>query len=137
MSSHGQHCSWSSGASFRYTIEKLLQFRSPAVTQPVFWDIPKEMKERKRGRRGEVRRRNTAGKHKPYLPVIMMGKVQSMANKLNELFACVKYRHEYRTCSMMCYTETWLTDAVRDSYVNIDGFSLFRSDRTKDSYEKI
>ena len=67
----------------------------------------------------------------------MIGKVQSMANKLNELFACVKYRHEYRTCSMMCYTETWLTDAVRDSHVNIDGFSLFSGDRTKDSCKKI
>ena len=51
--------------------------------------------------------------------------------------ACVKYQHEYRTCSMKCYTETWLTDAVRDSHVNIEGFALFRSDGTKDSYEKI
>ena len=51
--------------------------------------------------------------------------------------ACVKYQHEYRTCSMKCYTETWLTDAVRDSHVNIEGFSLFRGDRIKDSCKKI
>ena len=51
--------------------------------------------------------------------------------------ACVKYQHEYRTCSVMYYTETRLTDAVRDSHVNIEGFALFRSDGTKDSYEKI
>ena len=38
---------------------------------------------------------------------------------------------------MKCYTETWLTDAGRDSHVNIEGFSLFRSDRTKDSCKKI
>ena len=42
-------------------------------------------------------------------------------------------KHENRTCSTMCHTETWLADAVRDSHVNIDGFSLFRSDGNKDS----
>ena len=95
------------------------------------------MKPRKRGRRGGVGRRNKARKHKPYLPVVIMGNVQSLANKLEELFACVKYQHEYRTCSVMYYTETRLTDAVRDSHVNIEGFFLFRSGRTRDSCKKI
>ena len=36
----------------------------------------------------------------------------------------------------MCYTETRRTDAVRDSLVNTEGFSLFRSDRNKDSSKK-
>ena len=38
-----------------------------------------------------------------------------------------------RTYSMMCYTEISLTDDVRDLHVNVECFSLFRSDRTKDS----
>ena len=66
-----------------------------------------------------------------------MGNIQSLANKLEELSACVKYQHEYRTCSVMYYTETRLTDAVRDSHVNIEGFFLFRSGRTRDSCKKI
>ena len=136
MSSHGQHFSCPSGTSFRYTMAGLLQLRPPTVTQPVFWNIPKEMKPRKRGKRGGVRRRKKAKKHKPYLPVVIMGNVQSLANKLDELSVCVKYQHKYRMCSVMCYTETWLTDAGRNSHVNIDGFSLFRGDRTKDSCKK-
>ena len=85
FSLHGQHCSCSSGTSFRYTMAELLPLRSPTVTQPVFLDIPKEMKPRKRGRRGGVRRRNKARKHKSCLPVIIMGNVKSLANKLDEL----------------------------------------------------
>ena len=69
-------------------------------------------------------------------PAIIMGNVQSLENKLDELTACVKFQHEYRTCSIMCYTETWLSDDVPDSHVNMEGFPLFRSDRTKDSGKK-
>ena len=81
----------------------------------------------------EVRK---ARNHKPYFPVIIIGNAQSSEDKLDKLSARVKFRHEYRTCSIMCYTETWLTDAFRESHVKMDGFSLFRSDRTKDSGKK-
>ena len=33
----------------------------------------------------------------------------------------------------MCFTETWLREDIDDGCVNIDGFSLIRSDRNKDS----
>ena len=33
----------------------------------------------------------------------------------------------------MCFTETWLRENVADSHVNIEGFSIFRADRTSDS----
>ena len=33
----------------------------------------------------------------------------------------------------MCFTETWLREDIDDGCVNIDGFSLIRSDMTKDS----
>ena len=136
VSSHGQHFPCSSGVPFRYTMAELFQLRSSALTKPVFLDLPKNIKPKKRGRRSGVRRRNKARQHKPYLPAIIMGNVQSLENKLDELAACVKFQHEYRTCSVMCYTETWLSDDVRDSHVNMEGFSLFRSDRTKDSGKK-
>ena len=136
VSSHGQHFPCSAGVSLRYTMAELLQLRLSALTQPVFLDLPKNIKPRKRGRQSGVRRRNKPRQHKPYLPAIIMGNVQSLGNKLDALSACVKFQHEYRTCSIMCYTETWLSDDVPDSHVNMEGFSLFRSDRTKDSGKK-
>ena len=137
VSSHGQHFPCSAGVSLRYTMAELLQLRLSALTQPVFLDLPKNIKPKKRGRENGVRRRNKARQHKPYLPTIIMGNVQSLENKLDELAACVKFQHEYRTCSIMSYTETWLSNDVRDSHVNVEGFSLFRSDRTKDSGQKM
>ena len=102
--------------------------------------MPKEMKPRKKGRGAEVRQKEQAKKAKAHglegIPVIIMGNIQSLAIKLNELSACVKYQHEYCTCSTMCYTETWLTDASCDLHVNIEGFSLSRTDRIKDSGKK-
>ena len=43
--------------------------------------------------------------------------------------ACIVY-------IILCYTEIWLSDDVHDLHVNMEGFSLFRSDRTKDSGKK-
>ena len=87
VSSHGQHFPCSSSVPLRYTMAGLLQLRSSSLTQPVFLDLPKNIKPRKRGRRSGVRRRNKARQHKQYLPAIIMGNVQSLENKLDELSA--------------------------------------------------
>ena len=134
----GRVQSWSAFSKFIGHTFPLHNGRTtPAVlTQPVFLDLLKNIKPRKRGRRSGVRQRNKARQHKPYLPAIIMGNVQAFENKLHELAACVKFQHEYCMCSIMCYKETWLSDDVRDSHVNMEGFSLFRSNRTKDSGKK-
>ena len=61
----------------------------------------------------------------------VVGKTNSMRCLL-----VLNFQHEYRMCSIMCYTETWLSDDVPDSHVNMEGFSLFRSDRTKGLWQK-
>ena len=38
-----------------------------------------------------------------------------------------------RSASPMYFTETWLSENVADSHVNIEDFSIFRADRTNDS----
>ena len=48
-------------------------------------------------------------------------------------YANEKYANEFRSASLMCLTETWLSENVDDSHVNIEGFSIFRADRTSDS----
>ena len=67
------------------------------------------------------------------LPSIIMGNLRSINNKTDELAACTRFIHEYRESSVMCFTETWLREDIDDGCVNIDGFSLIRSDRNKDS----
>ena len=96
-------------------------------------DIPADIRPRKRGKRGGVRRRFRRRWRRVPLPSIIMGNLRSINNKTDELAACTRFIHEYRESSVMCYTETWLREDIDDGCVNIDGFSLIRSDRTKDS----
>ena len=45
---------------------------------------------------------------KPPLPSIITGNVQSINNKVEELCGLSKYDEKFRTCSLICLTETWL-----------------------------
>ena len=87
--------------------------------------LPKDICERKRGKKGGVRQRLRKLGCKPYLPSLILGNVRSLQNKMEELCANVKYANEYRSASLMCFTETWLSENVADSHVNIEGFSIF------------
>ena len=69
--------------------------------------------------------------HRPPLPTILLANVQSLENKLCELHARVALQREIRDCSVICLTETWLSDEVPDNAIEPAGFSLHRADRTK------
>ena len=51
---------------------------------------------------------------------------------MEELCANVKYANELRSASQKCFIESWLSENIADSHVNIEGFSIFRADRTND-----
>ena len=89
------------------------------------------MKRRKRGKTGGVKRKLKSRGYRPYLPSLIKGNVRSLPNKIDELCASTRYVNDFRTASLMPFTETWLTDCVSDELVNIDGFSFIRSDRTE------
>ena len=91
--------------------------------------LPKEIRRRKRGRPGGLRRRLRSRKCKPYLPSVIMGNVRSIRNKSDELAANVRYRNEFRNISILSMTETWLTSDNPDDHIVIDGFKLIRGDR--------
>ncbi|KAI4895084.1 hypothetical protein NFI96_026219 [Prochilodus magdalenae] len=59
----------------------------------------------------------------------MMGNVNSLANKTDELAALVRNQRLYRECSLLCLTETWLTGNIPDTNVDIPGFATVRADR--------
>lgn len=98
--------------------------------------IPKDIKRRKRGRASGVRKRLHSQKNKPYLPSLIIGNVQSINNKTDELAANVSYFQEYRNVSIMSFTETWLGDLDRDDHVDIQGFKLIRGDRILENTNK-
>ncbi len=42
------------------------------------------------------------------------------------------YQREKRDCCVICLTETWMSAMVPDSAIELTGFSMHRSDRTKE-----
>ena len=95
------------------------------IRPPDFDNFPNEMK-KKKCRKGGVRRKNSRRGCRPILSTIVMGNVQSIAKKTDELSACLRLR-EFRNCSVMCFTETWLHSNIPDPV--LDGFSFVRADR--------
>lgn len=57
------------------------------------------------------------------LPSIIMSNVCSLRNKTNELQANVYHMHEYRTASILAFTETWLNGNDNDDALHINGFA--------------
>ncbi|KAI3367057.1 hypothetical protein L3Q82_009688 [Scortum barcoo] len=62
-----------------------------------------------------------------------MGNVRSLPNKMDELAALTRHQREYRECSLLLFTETWLTALTPDTAAELDGFKLLRVDRSKES----
>ena len=59
-----------------------------------------------------------------------MGNVRSLPNNMDEL---TQHQRDYRECSIMVLTVTWLTELTPDMDANLDGFQLRRVDRMAES----
>ncbi len=115
--------------TYTYSLDELYHIRDAMLTCKPSLDIPPELKRRKRGRRGGLRVRARLRKFKPVLPSVIMGNVRSLAHKVDELAALLKYDRLFRQSSLLCFTESWLNDSSPASYTEMDGFSVFRLDR--------
>ncbi len=87
---------------------------------------------RRRGKRARVLVRLRRRAFRPPHPTILLANVQSLDNKLCELQARISYQRETRDCCVICLTETWMSAMVSDSAIVPTGFSMHRSDRTKE-----
>jgi len=106
--SHGDHVV--------YTRDQLVALLDPAVLLPeVRPDVPRELRRRKRGCRAGVKRRAGNRLFKPVLPSVVTGNVRSLVNQTDELKAVTRHQREYRECSLMVFTETWLTEFTPDT----------------------
>lgn len=54
---------------------------------------------------------------------MILANVRSLRNKLDELQANISHLHEYRTASILAFTETWLSNNDSDNTLHIDGFT--------------
>lgn len=99
-------------------------------------NIPREVRRKRRGTRAGIGRRSKVRRYRPAIPSIIMGNVRSLPNKVDELAALTRHQRSYRECSLMCFTESWLTALTPDSHINMDGFHLIRADRTTESGKK-
>ncbi len=65
---------------------------------------------RKRGRRGgkEQRLCRLVRKGRLTLPIILLTNVQSLVNKMDDLFSRIATPRYIQNCSVLCFCETWL-----------------------------
>ena len=68
------------------------------------------------------------------LPAITLSNVRSLQNKMDELSTLITYDSDYRRSSLLCFTETWLTENTTD--IGLDGYTRIRFDRSKKKTDK-
>ncbi len=104
------------------------------ASEPFVWAARSRPRKRrrKRGKRAGVLVRLRLCPLRPPLPTILLANVQSLDNKLCELRARISYQRETRDRCIICLTETWMSAVVPDSAIELTGFSVHRSDRTKE-----
>ncbi len=102
------------------------------ASESFVWAARPRKRRRKRGKRAGVLVRLRCRAFRPPLPTILLANVQSLDNKLCELRARISYQRETRDCCVICLTETWMSAMVPDSAIEFTGFSVHRSDRTKE-----
>ncbi|KAK3525964.1 hypothetical protein QTP70_011683 [Hemibagrus guttatus] len=88
-----------------------------------------KVKSRRRGKRsGVLVRLRRRGLRTP-LPGIFLSNVLSLCNKMDELTLQMNKNRDFPTSCVLCFTETWLCDAILDSALQLGGFNLYRADR--------
>ena len=118
-----------------YTSEELTKYRQSPLcyNTTVKAIIPKEIRKRRRGKRGGIRLKNRLRHNKPFAPVVTFGNCRSLYPKIDELRANCRFLHQYREASCIAFTETWLDSKITDSALEIPDFKLIRMDRNSDS----
>ncbi len=55
---------------------------------------------------------------------MIIGNVQSLRNKVDELQGNVHFQKDFSECSVLAFIETWLTNRDQDHDLHINGFGL-------------
>ncbi len=84
----------------------------------------------KRGKRVGLLPRLQANPYKPPLPSLFLVNSQSLINKMDEIHLRITSR-SINSC-IMIMTETWLSSAILDAAIELEGHVVYRADRTAD-----
>ncbi|XP_017541663.2 uncharacterized protein LOC108413582 [Pygocentrus nattereri] len=95
---------------------------SAGVMHPIPTELRCSFRGCRAGAKLKAKQLENRWRYKPCIPAVVMGNVNSLVNKTDELAALVRNQRIYRECSLFCFTETWLTANIPDANVNIPGF---------------
>ncbi len=70
------------------------------------------------------------------LPSIHLANLRSLPNKTDKLLLLSRANNDFSNAAALCFTETWLNDAIPDSVLHLPNFQLIRSDRDAESMGK-
>ncbi|XP_061640830.1 bis(5'-adenosyl)-triphosphatase isoform X1 [Phyllopteryx taeniolatus] len=93
-------------------------------------------KRRHRGKRAGIQVKLRKRGHRLAFPSIHLANVCSLPNKMDELHLLLKTSKDFGRSAAMCFTETWLCDAVPDGGIMLPGFHIHRADRDMESSGK-
>ncbi len=71
------------------------------------------------------------------LPTIHLANLRSLPNKTTKLLLLFKTNKDFSNSSALCFTETWLNDAIPDSLLHLPNFQLIRADCDTESTGKL
>ncbi len=63
------------------------------------------------------------------LPSIHLANLRSLPNKTDELLLLTCTNKDFSNFTALCFTETWLSEAIPDNALHLPGYQLFRADR--------
>ena len=95
---------------------------------------PKQ-RHRRSGRRSGLLVRIRRRAHHPQLPSILLTKVQSLDNKVDEIRAKVAFQRDIRDCNILGFTEIWLSRDMLSESVQPPGFFMRHANRNKHLWE--
>ncbi len=70
------------------------------------------------------------------LPSIHPANLCFLPNKMDKLLLLSWINKDFSNSAALCFTETWLNDAIPDSVLNLPCFQLIRSDHGAESMGK-
>ncbi len=71
------------------------------------------------------------------LPSIHLANLCSLPNKTDELLLLSRTNKDFSNSAALCFTETWLNDAIPNSTLYLPNFQLIRYDRNAESTGKL
>ncbi len=91
--------------------------------------LVKRFRTRRRGKRaGALVKLCQCGLRTP-LPSIHLANLRSLPNKTDKLLLLSRTNKDFSNSAALCFTETWLNDAIPDSALHLPNFQLIRSRR--------